>query len=258
MSADRNSKKKDNIRIYVIFVLLILTSLLGGFFVGRFASENKEELTGIDWKNIWKMIADTLPIVYGILVSVTFIVVFVMYGHIRQLVRAWDGENEAEVDVIERRITVASFIPCLVVFIGFILFPTCIYALDRTYNDGKGEIFFAVSELVFIGSIVLYCMAEKLVIDEEKQLNPEKNGNIFDIHFRRDWEKSSDEAELIMIAKSSKNGFMAGIKTGFIIWIFMFVCMFIFDTGVLPIVAVGAVLLVMYVAYGREFMKLQR
>lgn len=115
-----------------------------------------------------------------------------------------------------------------------------------------------VPELIFLVSIVLYCVAEKLVVDEEKKLNPEKDGNIFDVHFRRDWEKSSDEAELIMIAKSSKNGFMAGIKAGIVVWILTFVSMFAFDTGVLPIVAVGAVILVMYLAYGREFMKLQR
>ena len=90
------------------------------------------------------------------------------------------------------------------------------------------------------------------------KLNPEKSGNIFDMHFRRDWENTSDEAELIMIAKSSKKGFMTGIKAGFVMWILTFMSMFAFDTGVMPIVAVGLVLIVMYVAYCREFVRLQK
>lgn len=258
MSVDINKKKKSNVKIYVIFAIIVLASLLGGFFAGRLAAVNKETLAGIDWDSIWRMTAVTLPVVYGVLVVMTFAVVFGLYGKIRREVSAWDGEDEAKIDAIERKITVASFIPCIIVFLGFVLFPVCIYAADRTYGEGKGTALFVVPELIFLVSIVLYCVAEKLVVDEEKKLNPEKDGNIFDVHFRRDWEKSSDEAELIMIAKSSKNGFMAGIKAGIVVWILTFVSMFAFDTGVLPIVAVGAVILVMYLAYGREFMKLQR
>ena len=41
-------------------------------------------------------------------------------------------------------------------------------------------------------------------------------------------------------------------------WMLMFVSMFAFDTGVMPIVAVGLVLIVMYVAYCREFVRLQK
>lgn len=61
-----------------------------------------------------------------------------------------------------------------------------------------------------------------------------------------------------MIAKSSKKGFMSGIKAGFVMWILMFMSMFAFGTGVMPVLAVGVILLVMYVAYGREFRKLQK
>lgn len=159
---------------------------------------------------------------------------------------------------IESRITTASYLPCVIVFVGLVLFPVCIYAVDRTYSNSKGMPMTIVSEVVFVVSMILYCAIEKLVIDEEKKLNPEKKGNIFDINFRRDWEKSSDEAELIAIAKSSKKGFMAGIKVGFVMWMLMFVSMFAFDTGVMPIVAVGLVLIVMYVAYCREFVRLQK
>ena len=41
-------------------------------------------------------------------------------------------------------------------------------------------------------------------------------------------------------------------------WILTFMSMFAFDTGVMPVLAVGVILLVMYVAYGREFRKLQK
>ncbi len=159
---------------------------------------------------------------------------------------------------IESRITTASYLPCVIVFVGLVLFPVCIYAVDRTYSDGRGTFLTVLSELIFLISMALYCVVEKLVIDEEKKLNPEKSGNIFDMHFRRDWENTSDEAELIMIAKSSKKGFMTGIKAGFVMWILTFMSMFAFDTGVMPIVAVGLVLIVMYVAYCREFVRLQK
>lgn len=49
-----------------------------------------------------------------------------------------------------------------------------------------------------------------------------------------------------------------GYKVGFVMWMLMFVSMFAFDTGVMPIVAVGVMLIVMYVAYCREFVRLQK
>ena len=240
---DKKVNKKSNLKIYIIFAVMILASLLGGFLAGRLAAVNKDTLDGINWDHIWWITADTLPIVYGVLMLATFVVSFVMYGKIKRMIRGWDGEDEDVIVDIESRITTASYLPCVIVFVGLVLFPVCIYAVDRTYSDGRGTFLTVV---------------EKLVIDEEKKLNPEKSGNIFDMHFRRDWENTSDEAELIMIAKSSKKGFMTGIKAGFVMWILTFMSMFAFDTGVMPIVAVGLVLIVMYVAYCREFVRLQK
>lgn len=255
---DKKVNKKSNLKIYIIFAVMILVSLLGGFLAGRLAAVNKDTLDGINWDHIWWVTADTLPIVYGVLMLATFVVSFVMYGKIKRMIRGWDGENEDVIVDIESRITTASYLPCVIVFVGLVLFPVCIYAVDRTYSDGRGTFLTVLSELVFLISMALYCVVEKLVIDEEKKLNPEKSGNIFDMHFRRDWENTSDEAELIMIAKSSKKGFMTGIKAGFVMWMLMFVSMFAFDTGVMPIVAVGLVLIVMYVAYCKEFVRLQK
>lgn len=255
---DKKVNKKINLKIYIIFAVMILASLLGGFLAGRLAAVNKDTLDGINWDHIWWITADTLPIVYGVLMLATFVVSFVMYGKIKRMIRGWDGEDEDVIVDIESRITTASYLPCVIVFVGLVLFPVCIYAVDRTYSDGRGTFLTVLSELVFLISMALYCVVEKLVIDEEKKLNPEKSGNIFDMHFRRDWENTSDEAELIMIAKSSKKGFMTGIKAGFVMWILTFMSMFAFDTGVMPIVAVGLVLIVMYVAYCREFVRLQK
>lgn len=255
---DKKVNEKSNLKIYIIFAIMILVSLLGGFLAGRLAAVNKDTLDGINWDNIWRIVADTLPIVYGVLMLVVFVVSFAMYGKIKRAISGWDGEDEDVIADIERKISTASYLPCVAVFMGFVLFPVCIYAIDRAYGDDGGMVMAIVSELVFVISLALYCAAEKLVIDEEKKLNPEKCGNIFDMHFRRDWESTSDEAELTMIAKSSKKGFMSGIKAGFVMWILMFMSMFAFGTGVMPVLAVGVILLVMYVAYGREFRKLQK
>lgn len=255
---DKKVNKKSNLKIYITFGIIIVTSLFGGYLAGRLVGANKYSLNKVDWDSIWRLTADTLPIVYGVLALAAFVAIFVMYGRLKRDIRNWDGENEDEIADIERRITSVSFFPSVVVFVGFVLFPVCIYAIDRAYGNKNGTVMAIVSELVFVISLVFYCVIEKLVIDEEKKLNPEKNGNIFDIHFRRDWEKSSDEAELVVIAKSSKKGFMAGVKAGLVMWVIMFICMFAFDTGVMPIVAVGVILIVMCVAYGREFRKLQK
>ena len=153
---DKKVNKKSNLKIYIIFAVMILASLLGGFLAGRLAAVNKDTLDGINWDHIWWITADTLPIVYGVLMLATFVVSFVMYGKIKRMIRGWDGENEDVIVDIESRITTASYLPCVIVFVGLVLFPVCIYAVDRTYSDGRGTFLTVLSELVFLISMALY------------------------------------------------------------------------------------------------------
>ena len=83
--ADKKVNKKNNLKIYIIFAVMILASLLGGFLAGRLAAVNKDILDGINWNNIWRIVADTLPIAYGVLMLVIFVVSFVMYGKIKRM-----------------------------------------------------------------------------------------------------------------------------------------------------------------------------
>ena len=97
---DKKVNKKSNLKIYIIFAIMILVSLLGGFLAGRLAAVNKDTLDGINWDNIWRIVADTLPIAYGVLMLMVFVVSFVMYGKIKRAISGWDGEDE---DVIAER-----------------------------------------------------------------------------------------------------------------------------------------------------------
>ena len=58
---DKKVNKKSNLKIYIIFAVMILASLLGGFLAGRLAAVNKDTLDGINWDHIWWVTADTLP-----------------------------------------------------------------------------------------------------------------------------------------------------------------------------------------------------
>ena len=70
---DKKVNKKSNLKIYIIFAVMILASLLGGFLAGRLAAVNKDTLDGINWDHIWRITADMLPIVYGVLMLATFV-----------------------------------------------------------------------------------------------------------------------------------------------------------------------------------------
>ena len=120
---DKKVNKKSNLKIYIIFAIMILVSLLGGFLAGRLAAVNKDTLDGINWDNIWRIVADTLPIAYGVLMLAVFVVSFVMYGKIKRTISGWDGENEDVIVDIESRITTASYLPCVIVFVGLVPAP---------------------------------------------------------------------------------------------------------------------------------------
>ena len=77
---ESNKKNKSNTKIYLVFAVIIVASLVGGFFAGKLVGASKSSLNEIDWNNIWAFTADTFPIVYGVLVLAVFVAIFVMYG----------------------------------------------------------------------------------------------------------------------------------------------------------------------------------
>lgn len=247
---------KSNLKIYITFTFVMLLSLIGGFLAGRFAGKNKNVLDSIDWNRIAEYTATYLPVIYVVLMVVSFVAAMCLYFKVKRAAAKWDREDETVIDGIENRITWLSIFPPISIVISIMLFSICICAIENAQSVPLWAD--SVCLVTFVISMVLYYTVLKITVDLEKKLNPEKKGNPFDFHFMREWENSSDEGEILMQSKACQKGFLAGQIAGIFMWIVSFTCMLVFHTGVLPVICCCSILLCMYLTYGIELVKLQK
>lgn len=93
--------------------------------------------------------------------------------------------------------------------------------------------------------IPVFCMAimffsinlQRCVVDLIRRMNPEKQGSVYDIRFRKKWYDSCDEAERRRIGEASYAAYTATTYTSLILWVVMVMLNIFVPVGPLPALA---------------------
>ncbi len=197
--------KKNNRTIAVIFILLIVVSLIIGYFIGGVTNKLSSSTTVVELFDIMKQnLIRLMPYAALSLNLIMCILGFCLYAKSKKMSETWDGEDEEVIDRIEERQSIALIIPSVMMIFNFLFFGIG-FAVDANLKNGltPENIGLGISFLTFILSYVWEIILQAQVIDLEKKLNPEKKGNILDMKFRSEWIESCDEAERMTIYRSA-------------------------------------------------------
>lgn len=156
-----------------------------------------------------------------------------MYFTSKREVAAWDGEDEAVSDRVERRLSIVMWVNGMVLICAFFL-------VSAAYSGGLEASF--PMFILGIGGFVLV-MAEAIVIQQKlvdlsKRLNPEKQGSVYDTKFQKKWMDSCDEAERLIIGQCAYKAYAAAGITCMVLWCVFTLSALFLDTGFLPVLAV--------------------
>ncbi len=246
-------KMKNDIKIYVIFGVIMFACMLGGYFIGRLGSNLQEQIDSIDWIKLATYLYMPSAIFFAIIVIIFYGISFVLYSSAKKQYDKLivlddeafeDGIYDVEL-MLSKSITVAEG----VFMVSFLCFPfvvLCSETMDRAGINvfQAGNI---IAEVFFLFALILYLALASLVVSLKKKINPEKKGNVFDIHFTKRWIGSMDEAELMKTARASQKACFAGVITCMIMWVISLVSMFVFHTGILPILCITVIMMVMVI-----------
>jgi hypothetical protein len=245
--------QKSNIKIYIIFAVVLLCSFGGGYFAGRVGAGIQDRLDAINWADVAQTLYIPAIVVFGLLVAGSFAICLAMYfrvkKHLAQIGQLDDDAYEEALPEVEKTIGVLTAIAGAVEVVSLFCYPFILLCAETMSNaevavSGSSLV---VANLLFVAELACYMVILALAVGQEKKLNPEKRGNIFDFRFRRQWFGSMDEAELIHAAKAAQTAYTAGLYTGLFLWLIAFISMFLFHTGILPVVVVTIMMLVMYI-----------
>ena len=248
---ENKQEDKKALKKYLFTLLLsFIIGFLSGFIRDIWTIKASESI-----KNIGRIFA-----VYGgyIVTAILLLISVLLYRKTRKQFLAWDGENEDIYNQMDIRLSYVAWFSQLIMIFSYFFIGTGAYVQLENKEAVKemldtnfiGWVFTLVSVLgsMLISLGVSMILSQK-VVNFTKELNPEKQGSVYDVNFGKKWMSSFDEAEKFVTYKSSYTAMKATSYTCMGLWLFCLVGMLSFDFGVLPLVMVVAIWLVQTSTY---------
>lgn len=252
MNVDR--VKKENRKAIPKFLLILLVSaLVGGvlgFGVGYAGhSDLPQAVTAVLTDLLRAITPWAIPVGTAALLGPALVI----YRSAKGRFAAWDGEDEQVVDAAEESLSWVLLLTALSLILNFFFLAA---ATDSLFATG------AMTPIVvivsFLVSVALATVLQQKVVDQEKRMNPEKQGSVYDMKFQKKWLESCDEAEQHQIGQAAYRAFRTGTTACIALWMALVMLNMIFGFGLLPVAVTMVIWAVLQVSYTLECIRLSR
>lgn len=243
------------------FLLFLICSMLIGFVAGvgggMLGDIIKEDSLQNGWQDAIQMFS-----LYGAYVYTTVLIILsaAFYKKARKLFSVWEEEDEETLNEIEKRVSYVTWFSQLIMYGAYLFFALGIWANNlselKTAPEKQGKYFwliFAAVILHMVYATVAGCIIQQKAINLTKEINPEKQGSVYDSKFQAKWLDSCDEAERYLVYRCSFKTYKVMQRVGIILWLVCLIGQISFGTGVFATIIVTVYLLVqtsVYSLYG--------
>lgn len=246
--------QRDNNKAGVKFILiLVIAALLGGiigFCMLFFQGSGIEEIAGA----IQDSLIQIAPGVSLVVTVVLFAAAHGLYRQARKMYDGWNEEDDEEMERIEKKLTISLLLISLITIQAFFFFAAGVLGLaELVQKSGLMGIF--CNLVAMIVAIVCTGKGQKEVVDFEREMNPEKQGSVYDIDFAKKWENSCDEAEKMAIYKASYSAYKATQRCCMVLWIICAIGGMLWNIGLLPVTIVTIIWATQTISYCYSCMK---
>ena len=261
MKNNNDAARQENKKALPKFILIVVLSLaLGGVLGFALVTLNLQEFQGVlggaglfftNHVAPWLIIA--LPVV-------ELAACLPLYFSAKKQLALWDGEDEAVSGGIEVRISVCVWITSLFTVLAFFLLAALFSGLAASAGAPPkipAPLFFGALA-AFLAALFASIVLQQKLVDLAKQLNPEKEGSVYDTRFQKKWFESCDEAERAIIGQCAFKAYQAMCRMCLVLWAVFALGGMFFSWGFLPAMAVCVVWAAGQSVYARWTLKLGR
>ena len=255
--------KKSNTGILLSFIGFMAVIYGAGYLVGRGIAHMEDAKSFEEAVQVLRgLFVEGLPPVC-MLVSICAIgIPLVQFLSCRKLYRTLGqhGEEDEALLQLERKLNGPMIATGIFSIVELFLCISLLYISlisDYGKHGGYQMVIIVADFLLFFAALVLQIWIQKCTVDIEKELNPEKKGNILDPRFQKVWMDSCDEAQKLITYKACYRAYTVTNRTCVILCMLTFVVMILFKTGVYPLACICVVWLVNTVSYMLTAVKLE-
>ncbi|MDO5293249.1 MAG: DUF3169 family protein [bacterium] len=252
--------QRENKKAFGKFIVIMIMSTLIGAIVGMLTAKLPENSTEAIARGIMAGLHLITPYANLVIVSVGTIVVTVLFKISKQRFKTWNGEDEDEMERIDRLLSYAIYITTMIMILACFFFAAGmkVFQFVELREDAAKTIPVVCWFVSFILVLVFVTVSQRILVDFLKQINPEKKGSIYDIKFTKKWEESCDEAERLQIYKAGYKSYPVTSMTCLVLWIVCLMGSVIWDFGLMPVAMVTVVWTVLTTSYTWESMRVSK
>ena len=244
----RIENKKSDKKALVIFIPCVIAAGIGGFFLSYFGFMVRDNWAELIANGVVKGLTAVTPYANLVINAAAIIVSCVNFSKVDKMIKSMDEDDDGEAyRKIDRKLSsilvVCNFVFILSYFFFGVGYECCILA--GNFNAVELICYF----LGFIVALVANLIISSSVVNTYKELNPEKQGSVFDFNFGKKWEKSCDEAERMQIYKAAYKSYTFCNVFYIFVWLACLIGNQIWDFGIMPSVIVIIVWLAQFICY---------
>lgn len=248
--------QKQDAKALKRFIPLLIFAGAVGFGVGM-GSEFVIKITEGIGKMVNRGLSETAPYISLVLNTVLLVLSAVTLMWCRKRFGAWDGENEEEMERIEEKLNIAIIATNVDMILSYFLFGA---GENVTFEDmgretgGMFRLILGTGALVYSMAVVIICQSR--LVNLEKEINPEKQGSVYDTRFQKVWLESCDELERQMVYQCAYKAYRVTGYACLGLWLFCIFGIMWWNFGILPLLMVSILWLVLTLSYSIESMRL--
>ena len=248
---ENNAVKRDNRKalpkyLLILFVAAIFGGILG-FAAGWLGHDNISEaiaaavVGGLTAAAPWALLATSV---------VSLALILWLYRGAKALYTGWDGENDDVMDRADEKLNWALLLAAAQFVLDMFFFAVA--------QSGK-NMAALWSVLFFLVSIFLIVFAQQKIVDLTRRMNPEKQGSVYDVKFKKKWFESCDEAEQKQIGQAAYKAYNVVSTACPILWAALLMLSYAFHFELLmPTFTMCFIWLLLNVSYCLESIRLGR
>ena len=247
------NKQSDNRKAFPKFIILLAIVTILGFFIGLLSGNvSTTSLPEFIAQSLSELILAMTPGSFWVVTALLGIAELRLYNQAKQQYSQWDQEDEDVISTVENKLAWVLLLANANMIIDFFFFGLIHILISQNNNS------FLIALSGFILSQILIVLTQQKVVDLEKKINPEKQGSVYDLNFKKKWMASCDENEQRLIGQCAMKSY--SITTGFCIglWVVLLMVSAVYPIGILPIFIVTAIMAVSSLTYCYESIRLEK
>ena len=257
------NKLEDQKALPKLVVLTILSGIFGGCFSGMaiFSAKYLKKHAGEDLVKVFHeaqmSLGDYAGYVTILLTVLLSIVSFTFYKRSKKLLQDQDIEDEDVHKQVEQKLSISLLLSNINSLFSFLLFGTAFYCMDIRDTSSNLPLFSIILAMAgFILQTISTSINQQKVVNLEKEMNPEKEGSVYDFQFHKKWMNSCDEAERFFAYKCAFSAYQATQIVCLILSLLLTLVGMVFPIGLLPLLCVTIIWGVSSVVYIVQTMKI--